>query len=103
MKREEFRKKYPEGMNELVYVFKKCLGSVINGGEIDKLINYAESASERKALIKIRDNMKGSDFVELPILPLLNEMKSADLFRDVFCLMVDKIDRKVTAEDIHED
>lgn len=88
MTKEEFNKKYPDGLNTELVTISKALHMIMTTKEIDRCINQAEGA-EKKWLKDFKKNYKklATDW-DVPIWSVLMNIQSSLLFCDILGVMV---------------
>ncbi len=90
MTRDEFRKKYPNGLNVIITSFEKSLYYIMTTDEIDKVIKYCGSWRERRWLKKFKENYREivTDWNGLPFWAFLPNCESPALLRNIISIMV---------------
>lgn len=88
MTREEFKRRYLQGLNMSIVMFEKALYTIMTTEEIDNLIKHS-TRRERKFLKKFKkayvENCKEWDCIS--IWHFLNINKSKLLLDDIICVM----------------
>lgn len=101
MKKEEFDKKYPHGLNAMIYEFQKSLYEIMTTEEIDKIIKQAKG-KERRLLKEFRKEYMDQcdDCLSFSIWELLHAMNSTELLKDVICNMVTNCEEVFHGKDV---
>lgn len=72
-------------------LYKKAIAEMIENGEMDKVEKYAtDQADSIKMLRHNIDVFKGDgkEITDIPIIPLIVGNNSAELWKDIFCVMM---------------
>lgn len=89
MDKEKFNEKYPDGLNNTIWLFKNALHSIMTTSEIDKVIKSAKG-SEKRHIKALKESYLASKLTAetADIWPVLMAINSADLLKNVIAVMV---------------
>lgn len=88
MTKAEFQRKYPQGLNNIIYQFYKALHTIMTTSEIDHVIAYAPRKEKKwlKDFKKAYSHVR--DWGDLSIWVLLPMIASPALLSNVISVMV---------------
>lgn len=101
MTKREFKNKFPDGLNKVIYLFEMALWDIMDGEEIDRVIAQTKGREKRhlKAFKKsYRKNVKC--WHGAPIWLSLVAIDSPKLMKDIIAIMITK-DGKMFPEDVY--
>lgn len=68
--------------------FKKVLVDMKNNGELEKILNHSEDKETIKRDIEIIDQLADLGERNVSAIPVIYELKSADIFKNALCYML---------------